>query len=186
MSNPCSRRAPLSRIPRPMSRQLEISRKETPQPCWTTCASALTPAWNSSCFLESEGTSYVPVCAYCLWTSLRRAWLDLFCSLLSDIHYIHWWVHPWAFLPPGWSVLALTGELLQSLDHHGGPLLDSSQYSKSLLHWWGLELDTRLQVVVQLQCPRQAVTLLTVFMLNTQRQYTYLSLLEKEGMLVML
>jgi len=89
-SNPCTSRDTQRRVPRAVSRWLlEISKKETPQPLWETCASAPLPAQHRSASWCSEGT---PVCAHCLlswhWAPLTTAWpppLCTPCQIFMDI-----------------------------------------------------------------------------------------------------
>lgn len=138
-------------------------------------------------FPDSQKEPHVPVCAHCLLphtghlleepdSIFSSASLQVFTTYSDEL-----------------SVLLLAEQSQLSQKSCCSPLTvmvalcwTLPSMSKSLLHWGGLKLDTGLRVGVQLQYPRHAVTLVTVFMPNMQGQYTYLSPLQKEGICVML
>ena len=76
---------------------MKISKEETPQPLWATCASAPLAAQHRSASWCSKGTSCVPTCAHCLlswhWAALAKAWLHPVFILSSGI-YGHGWDPP--------------------------------------------------------------------------------------------
>lgn len=84
------------------------------------------------CFLIFKGTSHVPVCAYCIlfqfWTSLGRDKLLSLCTLPASVLTGSLKI---PLLQPQQTPLLQplhTVQMIQSLHHHNGSFLDSSQH----------------------------------------------------------
>lgn len=94
----------------------------------------------------SEGTSCVSVCAHCHWAPLKRDSLHFLCTFPSvSLHTLIRSSRIFTRLNSPSSLSLLECEMLQSLNHLCGPLLDSLHYVHPSFLLGRQKLDTAVQ-----------------------------------------